>query len=278
MGSFPKACGDSVGEVHARLRWNASLPWNAAGPWVTDSFEVVPELSTTPRFLRSPGLANLAVRWPSLARADSATRVQWASDGHQLEILVSDWNSIQSTRGLDSQVLALDTSDWIYRKVDLDSSHLASLLLGKRRSSLLVVVRMADTLYLPMGSEGWLQFHVRGTQNLPFYEATSTIYAMESIPFPEWGFVSDRVGLDRGRPGLIAHPGDSVDLAFSIFHQSSNGGDFLELAVAGTCPSQCAWLKGGGTPRTRRPWGNAAPFDGFVCRVSIDTLSFPLAW
>jgi hypothetical protein len=49
----------------------------------------------------------------------------------------------------------------------------------------------------------------------------------------------------------------------------------LRLRIAGTCPAFADWRRYGPTDRWHRPTGNVAPFDGYLCEIFPDTISFP---
>ncbi len=260
------------------LRWNASSPFSVAEPlWVTDSVDTWGELSTTPNFLRGNLAGPLELRWSTLAQADSSTRTEWSRSPHELASLVNQWKWLQTARGREARVLALDTTSKpsAWRWFDLDTTLLRRAITSTYVLDVQTVFTAGDTIWLATDHNTWIQALATGIGAKDFYEAmvlnSQYGYSLASILPSEW---SSRANWQS----FVAANRWGEDTAQVWFRLPSKPmySQRVELAVAGTCPGQRTFLHQGGSNRQQLPHGNAAPMDGFVCEVLTDTISFPL--
>jgi hypothetical protein len=248
------------------LRWNASSPFSLADPlYATDSVDVQAETSTAPVFTRTGLYGSVETRWRELALSNDATRRRWSQSPDSLVALAARWKALQSRRGLASTVLYQSAP------VELDTALLRSVL--SYTGIAMVALSPTDTLWLPSDRFSLVQANVAATTGFDFYRASLTRWSRSSfsltdIVVPFWAYDADWIA---PRPGSGS---DTVGTAFYAWREYSQG--ILELAVAGTCDGQRAWLHEGGSNRYDLPHGNAGPFDGFVCEVRTDTMTFVL--
>jgi hypothetical protein len=265
---------------HGHLRWNASSPFSAAIPlWITDSVNATGEISTAPRFLRGNISGPLDLRWSTLAQADALTRTAWSRSPSALEFLVSQWTALQARRGQDTNVLVLDTTAKpnAWRWFGLDTAILHGILATTTIGSFAVaqtVFSAGDTVWLSPDSNSILQAGFSGTSGEDLYAAVhmmnQTGTSLAGILPLYWSNYSNWLSFQTRTGG--------TDTSGSLFYLPNGSGNpsTMEIAVAGTCPSQRVWLHEGGSNRSQLPHGNAGPLDGFVCEVHADTLSFPV--
>jgi hypothetical protein len=278
------SCGpERKWRIHGRLRWNASSPFSAAAPlWVTDSVNTWGEISDAPVLVRGILSGPLDLRWDTLARADSSTRSGWSLQPQKLVFLVQQWKSLQSARGRDARVLALDTTSKpiAWRWMDLDTALLHRILVGtigadRGFGAAEITISAGDSIWLSPSNHLWIQAMVTGTTSNDLYAMVDlTDPYEESITNnypPDWSSVAAWLSL-----GTTGFPrSDTADAWFALPNNNRYRSE-LELAVAGTCPGQRVWLHEGGSNRSQLPHGNVGPLDGFVCEVLTDTMSFPL--
>jgi len=277
------SCGEGrTWRIHGHLRWNASSPFSAAIPlWITDSVNATGEISTAPRFLRGNISGPLDLRWSTLAQADALRRTAWSRSPSALEALVGEWKALQTRRGLDASVLVLDTTTkpGAWRWFDLDTGLLHEVLVSDTSivsaiSLPLTVFSAGDTLWLPSDPGVFIQASVSSTTGEDLYKAVQSQAAggtsLANIRPCDWPAEANSLDLIPG----YGNP-DTSGYYFLVPSGSGNPSR-LEIAVAGTCPSQRVWLHEGGSNRSELPHGNVGPLDGFVCEVLTDTMSFPL--
>jgi len=281
--SWMASCGDGrTWRFHGHLRWNASSPFSAVNPlWVTDSVNSWGETSTAPVLLRGNVAGPLEVRWSTLAQADSVTRSAWSRSPGMLETLVDQWSGLQAGRSRDANVLVLDTTTnpiaWRWSPLDTGLLHavlVSDLSISAALSAPLTVFSAGDTLWRPSGPYVYIQAGVASTSGEDFYKAVRLRAAgglsLVDISPGTWPMEASSLDLIPGF-GYA----DTSDYYFP-FPAGNGNASKLELALAGTCPSQRTWLHEGGSNRSQLPHGNVGPLDGFVCEVQTDTMSFPL--
>lgn len=270
---------DRTWRFHGHLRWNASTPYSSTRPaWITDSIDAWAEVSAQPKFLSANFAGPLELRWITLAQADSSTRWNWSRDPLLLTTLCSQWTAFQKARGLDPHVLALDTTirPWSLQWSTLDTALLRAVLTGAANPE--IVFNRGDTVWIPDDHETWIKAQVASTgadqtSNPDLYAASREQFGSEPTSFAQtpmylWSFVADSWFI------LDQVSTDTAEVQVGILDIA--GPVRIELALAGTCPGQRAWLHEGGSNRSQLPHGNVGPLDGFVCEVHVDTVSFPV--
>jgi hypothetical protein len=279
---------DRTWRFHGHLRWNASSPLSVAQPlWVTDSVDAWGEFSTTPGFVRTAGaLGPLELRWKTLAWAYPKTRSKWSTDPDSLSKLAGQWAALQTARGREARVLVLDTTSrpMVWRWADLDTTLLRKVLAQNTANStplrtVLATFSAGDTIWTPSDHGTWIQAAISGTQGMDIYFAhQQTEWTQDARILADYSLATtttqDWPGTGIGAT-LLPHPPDSLSWIFTLGSNSAYAGYGLELAVAGTCPSQRIWFHQGASSRTQLPHGNVGPLDGFVCEMHADTMRFP---
>jgi hypothetical protein len=138
-----------------------------------------------------------------------------------------------------------------------------------------ITISAGDSLWLSRSNYLWIQAKVTGTTSKDLYAMVDQTdpYGASITDFapPDWSYRAAWLSL-----GTSGYPRSDTAVTWFALPRKPPNETELELAVAGTCPSQRVWLHEGGSNRSELPHGNVAPLDGFVCEVLTDTMSFPL--
>lgn len=251
--------------LRGKVRWNASVPFSFSGArWLTENVDIAPEASDRIAFDRDWMVSGeLALRWPRFAL--DADGMGLPDDS--LPRLVDDWNAICALRGESGRILFLDRSiePKAYRLTRLDSTVLRQIVgdpsLGR------IFFAPGDSIWMP--SDGKASMVVRTVAP----ENTTAILDAWIDPEPP-----SSVTL-TGSSSLVKLPVLPISdsgVAFGLFHLGMNSRNLLVLQVSGACPSFVAWRHAGGTTPPNPPTGRVAPFDGYFCLSSPDTMTFPI--
>lgn len=248
--------------LHGRLRWNAAIPMaTAAALWNVDSFDFRADSSEVLHMRRDTLVGELPLRWPQLAHSSTAQRQNWAGYPAFLTSLVEEWDSLCRVRKTDSVILWGSHGSEVPRP--LDTTALRLLLMDSATAS--VHLAAGDTIYPPLGRTATLWAALKtpaimpilrwagSGQRWPFFLPTDTVAwtSAHDAPLPQVPF---HIGTNEAVPcGLT----------------------WTTIQLAGTCAAFRDWQRVNATTRDQTPVGNVAPFDGYFCTQTLDTISFP---
>lgn len=248
--------------LHGRLRWNAAIPMaTAAALWNVDSFDFRADSSEVLHMRRDTLVGELPLRWPQLAHSSTAQRQNWAGYPAFLTSLVEEWDSLCRVRKTDSVILWGSHGSEVPRP--LDTTALRLLLMDSATAS--VHLAAGDTIYPPLGRTATLWAALKtpaimpilrwaeSGQRWPFFLPTDTVAwtSAHDAPLPQVPF---HIGTNEAVPcGLT----------------------WTTIQLAGTCAAFRDWQRVNATKRDQTPVGNVAPFDGYFCTQTLDTISFP---
>ena len=265
-----QATTSKIERIHGCLRWNASTPYRVSSDgMISDSFDLRPQTGLRVGFKRDRVRGDLCLRWPRLAAANEFLRSVWKKNSDSLRNLSEEWAGICRRRGdADAHLLVLDTtvSPFVYRWKELDTAVLRLALAG---GGVQVVFSEGDSIWLPVGRRADMFVDLDTVSLLPLLVEQSTEAASSAYDWAHRSFAT-RTNVEQHTDRM---------LWFGLYDYSSERIVFdpmlLRLRIAGTCPAFADWRRYGPTDRWHRPTGNVAPFDGYLCEIFPDTLSFP---
>lgn len=248
--------------LHGRLRWNAAIPLATAPALLTvDSFDFRADSSEVLHMRRDTLEGELPLRWPQLARSSVAQRQSWASHPELLTHLVGKWDSLCRVRKTDSVIFW--GSHGAQAPRTLDTAVLRLLLVDSATAS--VHIAAGDTIYPPVGRTAKLWATLKASATLPILRwAESRQRWQGTLPTDTVAWTS-------------AHDAPLPQVPFYIGTNAVApcGPTWTTLQVAGTCAAFRDWQHVNATTRDQAPIGNVAPFDGYFCTQTLDTISFP---
>lgn len=261
---------ETIDRLRGCLRWNASTPYTFSDDaMVADSFDLRPQPSSRVRFLRDGVRGDLCLRWPKLASAMESSLHQWSWDPDSLKAFLDDWIAVSKGRGdPEAKILLLDTTSipYVYRWNDPDTSVLRKVLRG---ASAQTIFAEGDSIWLPSDRSASLLVNLDKREFSPVLLDRSLWTTTASA-----GFLAPSVS-----NGTTMETGSYSPMEFSLSNSStwwsSSNPVRVVIQIAGTCPAFADWRRYGPTDRWHRPTGNVAPFDGYLCELFPDTLSFP---
>ena len=248
--------------LHGRLRWNAAIPMaTATALWTVDSFDFRADSSEVLHMRRDTLVGELPLRWPQLAHSSTAQRQNWASHPKLLASLVSEWDSLCRIRKTDSVILWGSRSSEVPRP--LDTTALRLLLIDSATAS--IYLAAGDTIYPPLGRTATL------------WAALKTPAIM---PILRWAGSGQRWPFFLPTDTVAWTSAHDAPLSQVPFHIGTNeavpcGLTWTTIQLAGTCAAFRDWQRVNATTRDQTPVGNVAPFDGYFCTQTLDTISFP---
>ena len=259
--------------AQGELRWNASAPYSmdAAG-WVVDSFSVDAQESESPLFDRTAVRGSIGLRWPRLAISEAESLLVWARIPDSVQSLRDDWKQLCAGRGLDDdRVLMWDTTgiQKAWRWKNIDTSDVRRLMEGRAAAE--TIFAAGDSIWIPLAGRSLVSIRLQAPLVRPFLLHESR---------------ADRIGptgliLPGSAPNGRVYPRDGSysQMVYVLDPRShpvsSNAPIRILLQITGTCPAFQEWRKYGSTSRFQKSTGNVAPFDGYLCEVHPDTMSFP---
>lgn len=261
-----------VERLRGLLRWNASIPFRSSDEaMVADSFDIRPQTGVRIGFENHRVRGDLCLRWPRLAASETYERSWWANSEESLRNLSEEWIEICRRRGAaDARLLVLDTtvSPGVFRWKEPDPAVIRLVL---SEGPVQVVFSGGDSVWIPVGRRADLFADLDATSSLPLLvESALSERASSSdwsgAPFGSGTWVSRATG-GQAWFGLYDVNPSYERIAFTPLR--------VQLRIAGTCPAFDEWRRYGSTDRWHRPTGNVAPFDGYLCELFPDTLSFP---
>lgn len=268
IGPFPEG---SDCRLRGTVRWNGTTPLVAADDqFVSEDFEIHPQKSDPLRLGRAVR-GTLELRWPRLARSASDSLESWAAVPESVVAFARDWGRVCSLRGsATDRFLKLDAiAHDAYRWRDPDTSDIREVMAGVALAQ--AVFSSGDSIWLPLGRRSAIYATLTGTTGpRGLHEVVSRLGNTS-------GRSSDPNSWQVGAWSTDAESGKGFVFLLSAkaAPASSSTGTRTLLSISGTCPAYENWRERGATDRSQRPSGNAAPFDGYLCLLDPDTLSFP---
>lgn len=256
-----------VDRVRGSLRWNASAPYRVSeGGMVTDSFDLRPQAGARVGFRRDGVRGDLCLRWPKLASVRYDSLRKWAGVPDSVVAFRNDWIALSRRRG-DTAARILLEDTYAYRYFDPETSILRRVLDGASAQKVFLV---GDSIWFPR--DRWASL---------FVDAEVDAFRRVFVDLNAWG-PSNASGFAmpsaaNGTTLELARPRDPMEFRLrDLYHDNQSTRPIrVMVQIAGTCPAFDDWRGYGPTDRWHRPTGNVAPFDGYLCEIFPDTLSFP---
>lgn len=249
--------------LRGRLHWNTAIPIaTASSIWTEDSIDFRADSSEVLRLRRDSLEGDISLRWGRLASSTTDQRKAWAQSPDSLARLAREWNSLCRVRKTDSVIL------W--------GSH------GSEVSGPLDIVRLR--LHLLDSLDASVLLAASDTIFPRLYNHTTTLWARlqtpTSLPVLRWS-ASRQNALGFLKTSTVAWTSaTSGAVSEVLFHIGTSttspcSPSWTTIQLAGTCAAFRDWQHVNATSRDETPSGNVAPFDGYFCTQTLDTISFP---
>lgn len=260
-----------VDRIRGSLRWNASAPYRMSDDeMVTDPVDLRPQAGARVRFLHDGVRGDLCLRWPKLAMARYDSLRIWSRASDSVVAFRNDWMALSLGRGDPAaRILLLDTASrpGVYRYFDPDTSVMRRVMAGESGQKAFLA---GDSIWLP--NDRWATVLVGSN-----VDGIHRVFVNQSISVTSNTSAFSIPSALNGTTLELARPDAPMEFGFRDLYGGSRSSRPVRvmIQIAGTCPAFEDWRRYGSTDRWHRPTGNVAPFDGYLCEIFPDTISFP---